>query len=60
MVIPCVVSLSFQVAGFTWNRWPVSAGMGGRFVVESVAGLVRKTQSIAENHAGVARRGYRA
>lgn len=55
MVIPCVVSLSFQVAGFTWNRWPVSAGMGGRFAVESVAGLVRKTQKSVQLRLGAAR-----
>jgi len=26
------------------NRWPVKIGMGGRFVLEWVAGMVRNTQ----------------
>ncbi len=28
------------------NRWPVKIGMGGRFVLEWVAGMVRNTQAI--------------
>jgi hypothetical protein len=31
------------VAGFKRNRWQVSAGIGGRFGTEWVAGLARNT-----------------
>ena len=33
-VIPCVVSLLLQVAGFAWNQRPVCRGISGRFHVE--------------------------
>ena len=33
-VIPCVVSLPLQVAGFTWNQRPTCHGISGRFHVE--------------------------
>lgn len=33
-----------RVAGCLWNRWPDHRGMGGRMVMESVAGWARNTQ----------------
>src|ERR1044071_710306 len=36
-----------RVAGFDWNRWPTSVGIGGRIVSESVAGLHRITQHLS-------------
>ena len=32
-----------RVAGCLWNRWPDHRGMGGRMVMESVAGWARNT-----------------
>ena len=34
-----------RVAGCLWNRWPDHRGMGGRMVMESVAGWARNTQA---------------
>jgi hypothetical protein len=38
-----------EVAGFTWNGWQLSSGMGGRLAVESVAGLGWNTQQLFEH-----------
>ena len=48
-VIPCVVSLPSQVAGFTWNQRPICRGISGRFAVESVADFTWNTQALVKH-----------
>ena len=41
-----IPGLSYQVAGMFRNGWQLSAGIGGNFAPEWVAGMRRNTQPI--------------